>query len=86
LDRRAIQLGLRCEVLQAFGQREMMEVIDLSEFVAEQRSRLSAEGVSALVTPRERGYFPKDQAVATRLGLFMTSSAEPRAAPAGDGI
>ena len=56
LERRAIQLGLRGEVLEAFGRRELVEVIDLSEFVAEQRERLSSGGVSALVTPRERVY------------------------------
>src|SRR5258708_5499491 len=58
LERRAIQLGLRGEALEAFGRRELVEVIDLSEFVAEQRSRLSSGGVSAIVTPRERVYRP----------------------------
>lgn len=69
LERRAIQLGLRGEVLEAFGRRELVEVMDVSEFVAEQRARLSSEGVSALVTPRERVYRPADLAVAARLGL-----------------
>src|SRR2546423_11252400 len=58
LERRAIQLGLRGEVLEAFGRRELVEVIDLSGFVAEQWDRLSSRGVSALVTPRERVYRP----------------------------
>lgn len=69
LSRRAIQLGLRGETLQAFGQQELIEVIDLSEFVAEQRSRLSLEGVRALFTPRERVYLPKEESIAVRLGL-----------------
>jgi hypothetical protein len=69
LERRAIQLGLRGEVLEAFGRRELVEVIDLSEFVAEQRSRLSSGGVSAIVTPRERVYRPADPDVAARLRL-----------------
>jgi hypothetical protein len=72
LERRAIQLGLRGEVLEAFGRRELVEVIDLSEFVAEQRLRLSAGGVAALVTPRERVYRPADPAVAKRLRLAYT--------------
>ena len=75
LERRAIQLGLRGAVLEAFGQRELLEVIDLSEFVAGQRSRLSADGVSALYTPRERVYVPADPAVAARLGLSPESAA-----------
>lgn len=69
LERRAIQLGLRGEILEAFGTRELVEVIDLSEFVAEQRSILSTKGVSVLVTPRERVYCPADRAVAAALRL-----------------
>ncbi len=69
LERRAIQLGLRGAALEAFGQHELVEVIDLSSFVAEQRSLLSTGGVSAITTPRERVYRPADPAIATRLGL-----------------
>jgi Domain of unknown function (DUF4291) len=68
-ERRAIQLGLRGDVLDAFGKRELVEIIDLSDFVAEQRSVLSSSGVSGLVTPRERVYIPADPAIATRLRL-----------------
>jgi hypothetical protein len=81
LERRAIQLGLRGEVLEAFGRRELVEVIDLSEFVAAQRARLSSGGVSALATPRERVYRPADPAVAARLRLSKAPDAEPGAAP-----
>jgi hypothetical protein len=81
LERRAIQLGLRGEVLEAFGRRELVEVIDLSDFVAEQRARLSSGGVSALATPRERVYRPPDPAVAARLRLAEAPDAEPGAAP-----
>jgi hypothetical protein len=69
LERRAIQLGLRGEALEAFGQRELVEVLDVSAFVAEQRERLSSGGVSALVMPREQVYRPADRAVAVRLRL-----------------
>jgi hypothetical protein len=69
LDRRAIQLGLRGGVLGAFGRRELVEVVELSDFVAEQRDALAARGVAALVTPRERVYTPADPAVAARLRL-----------------
>jgi hypothetical protein len=83
LDRRAIQLGLRGGVLETFGRRELLEVIDLSGFVTEQRSRLAAGGVGALVTPRERVYVPPDQAVAARLGLSAENTAELGGAPDG---
>lgn len=69
LDRRAIQLGLRGEALEAFGRQELLEVIDLSEFVAGQRARFLSGGVSALATPRERVYRPADPAIAARIRL-----------------
>jgi hypothetical protein len=69
LERRAIQLGLRGGVLEAFGRRELVEVLDVSQFVADQREQFNLGGVSELVTPRERVYRPADPTVATRLGL-----------------
>ena len=53
LERRALQLGLRGEALESFGRNELVEVFDLSEFVAEQRARLAYGGVSAIETPRK---------------------------------
>lgn len=69
LDRRAIQLGLRGPVLEAFGTTELLEVIDLSAFVAEQREAVDGLRLSALLTPRERVYVPSDPAIAVRLRL-----------------
>jgi len=69
LERRAIQLGLRGAALEAFGKTELLEVIDLSEFVAEQRVKVENGGVAAISTPRERVYRPADPAIAIRLGL-----------------
>ena len=69
LDRRAIQLGLRGAALEAFGTTELLEVTDLTDFVAEQREVLSSRVVSALQTPRERVYAPADPAITVRLRL-----------------
>jgi len=69
LARRAIQLGLRGPVLEAFGKRELLEVIDMTEFVAEQRELLSRVGIGELRTPVERVYVPDDGAIARRLKL-----------------
>ncbi len=69
LDRRAIQLGLRGSVLEAFGTTELLEVIDLTQFVAEQREILASRGTSSLLTPRERVYVPTDPAIGVRLRL-----------------
>jgi hypothetical protein len=75
LKRRALQLGLRGVVLRAFGQHELTEVMDVSEFVADQRDRLRSGGLSALVTPRERVYVPADPAVGGTLGLSAPPTA-----------
>ena len=75
LDRRAIQLGLRGPVLEAFGTTELLEVIDLSAFVAEQRDVLSKRNMSSILTPRERVYVPADPAIAVRLRLATATEA-----------
>jgi Domain of unknown function (DUF4291) len=68
LARRAIQLGLRGPALEDFGKRELIEVIDMTEFVSEQRELLARVGIGELKTPVERVYFPADE-VARRLKL-----------------
>jgi hypothetical protein len=74
LERRAVQLGLRREALEAFGQRELLEVLDLSEFVAQQRLNTAYERLRELLIPVERVYTPSDLAVCTRLGLDAADS------------
>jgi len=55
-ERRAIQLGLRGDVLAQFGQREILEVIDLSPLVAAQRVHVQGGQLDRLETPVERVY------------------------------
>jgi len=69
LERRAIQIGQRGAVLEALGQRELLEVIDMAAFVAEQSERVRVRGSVELVTPTERPYVPADPAARKRLGL-----------------
>lgn len=71
IERRALQLGLRNEALEAFGKSEILEVIDLSAFVIEQRSNAYAERLSLLQTPEERIYMPSDLATCRTLGLTI---------------
>lgn len=74
-ERRAIQLGLRGDVLEALATRELLEVIDLTAFVAEQREALKAGGVANLRTPSEWVYAPADVAARTRLKLNYAKDA-----------
>lgn len=69
LLRRAMQLGLRGSVLQEFGKRELLEVIDMTEFVVTQREVLLRIGEAELKTPVERMYAPSEAPGARRLKM-----------------
>ncbi len=66
LDRRAIQLGLRGDVLRRYATEWAAGIEDVSAFVAEQRANVSA---GRLVTPREHVYPVADPEVRRRLGI-----------------
>ena len=58
-ERRAIQLGLRGAALEAFGRQEIVEIIDMSAFVAAQRPAIGEWKTGQLITPIERVYTPR---------------------------
>jgi hypothetical protein len=62
--RRAIQLGLRGPTLAAYGKREIVEIIDISAFVAEQCVNVRDWKNGRLVTPIERLYLPAEPKLA----------------------
>lgn len=70
-ERRAVQLGLRGEVLEAFGKREAVEILDVSDFVAEQREHIGEWKSGSLMTPSERVYRPVGSRAAENVGLDM---------------
>jgi len=55
--------------LVAFGQRELLEVVDITDFVAVQRSHLAEPGLRHLTMPAERIYLPADASIARHLKL-----------------
>lgn len=57
LERRAVQLGLRGDALVEYGNASVVEIIDLSAFVALQRGAVTGS-FSELMTPRERVFSP----------------------------
>lgn len=66
LERRAIQIGLRGKRLRGFGTDEIVEIIDMTKLVNEQRERV---GTEELMTPAETRYLPGDPAIFARIGL-----------------
>ena len=68
LPRRALQLGLRGHVLEDYGRDELVEVIDMTPFVTEQRIRIGND----LLVPVERIYTPANKAISAQIGLDTT--------------
>lgn len=69
LERRAIQLGLQGAALTAYSQNWLLEIEDISAFVAEQRKSARPELYDKLSLPVEKIYPVDDPEVATKLGL-----------------
>ncbi len=78
LDRRAIQLGLRGEILRAYAMNEIREVVDMTPFVAAQRAFSGAGRWAQLRTPVEDVYTVSEAELATRLGLDVPGALQGR--------
>jgi hypothetical protein len=68
VGRRAIQLGLRGEVLAKYAKEWLLGIEDVSQFVREQ-NEFARSPFDRLITPREEVYPVNDPDVAARLGV-----------------
>lgn len=68
-ERRAVQLGLRGEVLQGFKGEAIISIENISEFVAKQRINAKKAKYVTLVTPLEDVYPVTDEVARRRLRL-----------------
>ncbi|GEP43840.1 DUF4291 domain-containing protein [Brevifollis gellanilyticus] len=68
LARRAVQLGLRGEMLRRYAETELLGIEDITDFVITQRQHLSGD-LSDLQTPTEYVYQPSNPAVAAAVNL-----------------
>ncbi len=69
VQRRAIQLGLRNDVLARYVSEWVLEIEDISEFVRTQHQNLMSGGEAELLTPQEAVYPVEDPETRRRLGL-----------------
>jgi len=69
VQRRAIQLGLREQVLKEYSRDAIMEIEDISAFVEEQRANAQPQNYENLITPIEHIYVPAKPEVASKLKL-----------------
>jgi len=71
-QRRAIQLGLRGDMLRRYGRDEVVSIEDISDFVAEQKD-LTMNKSDQLMIPYEEVYFPQRDAAWLSVGLQSTT-------------
>lgn len=67
-ERKAIQLGLRGEILQRFGKAEIVYIKNITEFVYEQR-QLMSEDLVKLKIPEENIYIPNNKKAIESINL-----------------
>jgi len=60
---------LRGAALDAYGRGEIVEILDMSGFVATQRENCVHERLKDLILPFERPYRPMREDIAQRIGL-----------------
>jgi hypothetical protein len=77
LPRRAIQLGLRGNMLKSYGGPWIVSVEDISDFVRTQSAVLKRHGPGAIMTPKEEIYPVTDPHVRQRLGMPLSSGGFP---------
>ncbi len=54
LERRAIQIGLRNEFIRSYSKDDILEIEDISDFVATQYELVKSKNLDELVTPHEK--------------------------------
>ncbi|XP_074650438.1 uncharacterized protein LOC141905470 [Tubulanus polymorphus] len=65
-SRRAIQLGLKGQILQKYANDWIVNITDITEFVVQQRA---LKETTELVTPREQTYLVADGEISERINL-----------------
>lgn len=68
-DRKAIQLGIKGDLLEKFGKEMISEIVDLTEFVKEQKKTIDSGELDNLQVPKEWIYEPKSEEIKLQIGL-----------------
>lgn len=69
LERRAIQLGMKGDILKTFCTEMILKIEDITPFVKEQHQFVADNELDKLSIPQERVYVPKDEKLRGFLGL-----------------
>jgi hypothetical protein len=68
--RKAIQLGLKGEILKTFGTEMILKVIDMTEIAQIQSAKIKAKKLSEVMIPKEWSYEVKDINLRKKLQLI----------------
>lgn len=68
-ERRAIQLGLKNKIIKEFNQHMIKEIIDLTDFVKAQKSKINDKKIESLIVPKEEIFKIKDVQLSEKLRL-----------------
>jgi len=69
-ERKAIQLGIKGDLLEKFGKEMISEIIDLTEFVKQQKENIDSKNIRNLQVPKEWVYEPKNDEIKRQIGLI----------------
>lgn len=70
LERRAIQVGIRNELIASYREDDLIEIEDISEFVAQEYEKVKNGDLEQLVTPIEHPLLFEDQTLNKKLKLI----------------
>ncbi|NEP80540.1 MAG: DUF4291 domain-containing protein [Okeania sp. SIO3B3] len=71
VERRAIQLGLRGEILRNYSRDWILKIENITEFVRQQRSNRESSKWINLITPTENVYPVDNSEIIYKLGLSI---------------
>lgn len=70
LERRAIQIGIRNQFIRSYAKEDIIEIEDISEFVAEQYEFVKSNQLEKLMIPAERPFLPEGDELQKKLQLL----------------
>ncbi|MEM6719808.1 MAG: DUF4291 domain-containing protein [Bacteroidota bacterium] len=69
VERRAIQIGIRNQFIRSYAKDDIIEIEDISAFVAEQYEFVKARQLDKLQIPAERPFLPEGEELRKKLQL-----------------
>lgn len=68
-ERRAIQLGLKGNILKTFGEEMIQKIENITDFVKSQKHFVSKNEIENLIVPTEKPYITTNQILNDKLGI-----------------